>query len=388
LAAAFLTLGEKDLPVLANFSQLSAEAKLTTARKIIQESVIDATVDPDHRFPLAVAESEVLLPAYATLDQPHRAEIQRLIDLISSYLRDTTRKRPFNTLMLAAPGAGKSHFIKQLAAKMKDDRVQAVTFNMATMRSPDDMAQPIDELRNLKVNDRFPLLFLDEFDSDPSHYAALLPLLWDGELQIGHRDLKLGKAVVVLAGSNPDLPKAMAQSALMRLDADAGSETLPTGKLVDLLSRINGGVIEIPDLDLHTADRDRRVDKVCVAIGLIQRRFGDKLSTIPRSLLRFIAHTKFRYGVRSIAHLVDLIDSQAFQGDSLEAGSFGLPMGNERALQGSSIALHMLDKDQGFGIVNRWNDFSKDRVKIGVVTQPIVRLLDIVNRIVSTRPKQ
>jgi len=53
--------------------------------------------------------------------------------------------------------------------------VQAVTFNMATMRSPDDMAQPIDELRNLKVNDRFPLLFLDEFDSDPSHYAALLP---------------------------------------------------------------------------------------------------------------------------------------------------------------------------------------------------------------------
>jgi hypothetical protein len=48
----------------------------------------------------------------------------------------------------------------------------------------------------------------------------------------------------------------------------------------------------------------------------------------------------------------------------------------------------MLDKDQGFGIVNRWNDFSKDRVKIGVVTQPIVRLLDIVNRIVSTRPKQ
>ena len=100
---------------------------------------------------------------------------------------------------------------------MRDERVQAVTFNMATMQSADDMAQPIDELRNLKVNDRFPLLFLDEFDSDITRYASLLPLLWDGELHIGHRDLKLGKAVIVLAGSNPDLPKAMVESATMRL---------------------------------------------------------------------------------------------------------------------------------------------------------------------------
>jgi hypothetical protein len=76
------------------------------------------------------------------------------------------RNSPFKSADIAVPGAGKSHFIKQLARKMEADRVQAVTFNMATMQSTDDMAQPVDELRNLKVNDRFPLLFLDEFDSD------------------------------------------------------------------------------------------------------------------------------------------------------------------------------------------------------------------------------
>ena len=122
--------------------------------------------------------------------------------------------------MLAAPGAGKSHFIGRLAKAMEGERVQAVTFNMATMQSQDDMARPVDEVRNLKVSDHFPLLFLDEFDSNPDRYASLLPLLWDGELRVGHRDLKLGKAVIVLAGSDPDLPKTMEQSANMRLELE------------------------------------------------------------------------------------------------------------------------------------------------------------------------
>ena len=287
---------------LRAFEQLTDQARVKASRKVIQYSIIEATEKPDARFALALAESETLLKGYATLDDQHRGEIEKLIKHITVYLRDSTRKRPFNALMLAAPGAGKSHFIKQLAATMENNRVQAVTFNMATMQSADDMAQPIDELRNLKVNDRFPLLFLDEFDSDPSRYASLLPLLWDGELQIGHRDLKLGKAVIVLAGSNPDLPKAMDQSAKMRLEVEMGDGTAPSGKLIDLLSRINGGVINIPDLDLRSEDRDRRVDKVCIAVALIKARFGSDLNETPRSLLRFVAQTSFRYGVRSIAH--------------------------------------------------------------------------------------
>jgi len=273
--------------------------------------------------------------------------------------------------MLASPGAGKSHFIKQLANSMREHRVRAVTFNMATMQSADDMAQPIDNLRNLKVDDQFPLLFLDEFDSDPSRYAALLPLLWDGELQIGHRDLKLGKSVIVLAGSNPDLPKTMAHSGTMRLDGGASSEFQPAGKLVDLLSRINGGVIEIPDLDLQTENRDRRIDKVCIAVSLIKGRFGRDLKEVPRALLRFIAGTTFRYGVRSIAHLIDVIDrkesekatavSRLEQRSILTIVHSDLPMANEKALEESSLRLHLLDKDRAFGIVNRWRECARDK---------------------------
>lgn len=354
-----------DLKSVSSF--LAKSNRIEVSRRVIQDSIIKAIEDPDARFALAVAESETLLKGYATLDDPHRLEIQKLIKCITDYLRDTTRKRPFNALMLAAPGAGKSHFIKQLANTMRDDRVQAVTFNMATMQSADDMAQPIDELRNLKVNDRFPLLFLDEFDSDPTRYAALLPLLWDGELQVGHRDLKLGKAVIVLAGSNPDLPKAMDESGKMRLETEEGIVGAQSGKLIDLLSRINGGVINIPDLDLRTEHRDRRVDKVCIAVSLMKARFGEDLSEVPRSLLRFIAETKFRYGVRSIAHLIDLIESNSYETKLLKAGALGLPLDSEAALQESSLKLHLLDKDQAFGIVNRWKEFSKDKIQVKLI---------------------
>jgi hypothetical protein len=367
-----LGLDANEVELVRNFTALTPQDRVKASRKFIQQSIIEEGGIPDARFVLAVAESESLLKGYATLDDPHRAEIQKLVKHITAYLRDPTRKRPFNALMLASPGAGKSHFIKQLAASMKGDRVQAVTFNMATMQSAEDMAQPVDELRNLKVNDRFPLLFLDEFDSDPSRYAALLPLLWDGELQIGHRDLKLGKAVIVLAGSSPDLPKAMDQSAKMRLDIDMGQGSASTGKLVDLLSRINGGVINIPDLDLRSEHRDRRVDKVCIAVGLAKARFGMELAEIPRSLLSFIAHTSFRYGVRSIAHLIDLIESNALDGQILR-GDLGLPITSEGALQDSSLKLHLIDKDQGFGIVNRWKGFSKDKVQVSLAEPQVLR---------------
>src|SRR5262249_28424798 len=147
------------------------------------ESIIDADKTPDERFPYVITESQRALPGYATLDDDHFEEIDNLKKEIARYLSDRDRRRPLNTLMLATPGSGKSYFIKQLARSLAHDRVEAITFNMATMQSPDDLAQPVDAVRTAKVNDNAALLFLDEFDSNAANYATLLPLLWDGELR-------------------------------------------------------------------------------------------------------------------------------------------------------------------------------------------------------------
>lgn len=212
-------------------------------------------------------------------------------------------------MMQAEPGSGKSHLVKSLAASVTSYNAVAIDYNMASFQSIEDLLQPLDSVRNVKVQDKLPILFLDEFDSHPSRYPLLLPLMWDGELSIAHRNLKLGKLVIILAGSSGAIGTAIAAAKGMKASAAAED-----GKLVDLVSRINGGELEIPSLDLVEPERDRRVDKVCLTISLLKLRFGPELELIPLSLLRFVATSKFRYGVRSLAHFIDLIEP--FAGDA------------------------------------------------------------------------
>ena len=255
--------------------------------------------------------------------------------------------------MQAEPGSGKSHFISCLAKKLSPYNVHAVTFNMANMEGVDDLIKPLDEVRNLKVRDISPLLFLDEFDAIERNATILLPLLWDGELQVGHRDLNVGKAVIVLAGSQAKIRTVMEAARGMR--SQVPSEF---GKLVNLLSRINGGLLAIPALDEVDAGYDRRADKVCIALSLLTRRFKGKLVKIPWALLSFISQTRFRYGVRSINHLIDLIPTSiAAKGElSLPDLNLHLPFHSVTNLKTSSLAYHIISEDGPAAVMDLWRE--------------------------------
>ncbi len=300
----------------------------------------------------ALATSRLLLGDYATLDWEHRQEIVALMQKIQDYGLDPTRKRPLNILMHAEPGSGKSHFVKCLAAKLSRTRASAVDFNMAALQTADDLIHPLDCVRNLKVADRLPVLFLDEFDSDKRWFPALLPLLWDGELHVGHRDLKLGKLVVLLAGSSRGVGAAVDPM------SNSQPQYAPDTKLVDLLSRINGGAMGIPSLDLHDENfhRDRRVDKVCMAISLLQRRFDHQVDRVPWALLGLIGKCRFKYSARSIAHMIDLLPAlPANTGDiSLDAVRRSLPLNQREQFEESSLAYHMVDTPGTTSVVRMW----------------------------------
>lgn len=301
-------------------------------------------------------KSTMTLGTYVTLDWDHRVEINKIKRRILNYSQDYSQKRPLNILMIASPGSGKSHFIKCLAERLKNDDVGAITYNMASFQNIDDLLQPLEAVRNMKVQDVIPILFLDEFDSVPSNYHLLLPLLWDGEILLGHRDLKLGKIVIILAGSDPNITKIIKDCQNMR---DDSFQTKDNTKLVDLLSRINGGTFEIPDLDLVKGDRDRRVDKICLTLSLLQRRFGDNLQVVPWALLNFISKTKFRYGVRSITHFIDLIPLPDEINEKLILEDLKLPLNTEKELKGSSLAYHIKADNDIPSIIEEWERLKK-----------------------------
>ena len=289
----------------------------------------------------AYMQSASLLGDYVTLDWQHFLDIRTVLGTIRRYAGDRTRRLPLNIIMQAEPGSGKSHFVKCLAKKLAVFHAVAVDFNMASLQNIEDLIQPLDAARNLKVVDRLPILFLDEFDSDKKKYPLLLPLMWDGELHVGHRDLKLGKLVIILAGSGRNIARTMTAAKGMQ-PVSASDDS----KLVDVLSRINGGELGIPSLDEVQKDRDRRTDKVCLTISLLQMRFGDRLAVVPWNLLRFVAMSKFRYGVRSIAHLIDLIPLPEEVSDRLGVDDMRLPLRSVEELRDSSLAYHMFSEDQ------------------------------------------
>lgn len=279
-------------------------ARKTLIRLVVEHTDAEIGVEDKVLFLLSCGLSSGHLPGYATLDSTHIKQIDSLTEKIQTYVNDPSQKRPLNFLMLASPGAGKSHFIKCLARKLGPNNIGAITFNMAGLQTNEDLIPALDAARNLKVEDRIPLLFFDEFDSKPANIALLLPLLWDGELNLGQRDLKLGKVIIVLAGSDPILPNTMDHARSMRQEMQAHDDRNP--KLIDLLSRINGGDLPIPSFYDPSRKVDRRADKVCISVELLRQRFGSQLRAAPLTLLKFISRIDFRYGVRSIAHLVEL----------------------------------------------------------------------------------
>jgi hypothetical protein len=234
---------------------------------------------------------------------------------------------------------------------------------MVVLQRHEDLIPPLDAARNLKVEDKIPLLFLDEFDSRDENFPLLLPLLWDGGLTLGQHDLKLGKVVIILAGSDPRLPQTIDQAANLRIDATGEKESYQP-KLVDLLSRVNGGVFRIPKL----STTDRRADKICIAVRLLRHRFGPSLRSVPLSLIRFIANTEFRYGVRSMAHLIDLVP-YAKGLSHLLVSKLGLPLGSAKDLKSSSLAYHLLSEDQALGVVNSWKECLRVDVQLPVSTE-------------------
>jgi hypothetical protein len=351
--------------IIGRKNKKGMEERYKKARQDIAVSILDDSPPVENvDISEGYQQSRILLGNYVTLDWQHRQDILRIINQIKEYADDDTRRRPLNIIMQADPGSGKSHLVDCIARKIETHHGAAVNYNMASLNSIADLSQPLDAVRNLKVVDSLPILFLDEFDSNPANFAMLLPLMWDGGLQISHRNLMLGKLVIILAGSGKNIEQVMKSAKAMQTVMEA-----PETKLVDLLSRINGGELEIPGLDTVLGDRDRRIDKVCLTIALLQNRFADRFETIPWALLRFVVMSKFRYGVRSIAHLVDLVSPLDKRVSSLQLSDLNIPLQSVSVLRDSSLAYHVFSEDGPAAIIELWNECCQSDIAVRIKKQ-------------------
>lgn len=246
--------------------------------------------------------ADAALPGFLTLDADFQRKISDLTSELVGYLADVSQRRPYNILMIAPPGSGKSHFVKCLGKALKSHRggtgveVSVVTGNLSSPDPMNALHTAVNEARNHKAVDITPVLFLDEVDSHIDQLAFLLPLLWDGEILLSGQRLTLGRCIIICSISD---------SRLIRYIRDPSKENESAfPKIVDFISRINGGYFEIDSINSDS----RRHDKVCIAAELIRRKFPDiRVSGIQRSFLRFISSIQFRHEIRSLETFINFI---------------------------------------------------------------------------------
>jgi hypothetical protein len=279
----------------------------------------------------AYTVSKKVIEKYTSLDKSFVNRTYQLAQSIIEYHKEDTREKPLNILLDAGPGIGKSHFVRCLCEELNVLNNTFIEFNMSSADSFSDLEKTIHAVQNISVKRKLPVLFLDEFDSNPRFYAFLLPILAEGRAYFFGERLELGRIVIFLAGSSKyiaqlyndissplTLPKIKNKYNCLKKPINWDKDDIRNyrnmfinpeyAKLPDLVSRINGGLFEITDLE------KRRYDKVLIAVAHLQKRFP-KIKNIPFDLLRFIYYSELRFAARSIEHIIYSIPLDAFEDD-------------------------------------------------------------------------
>jgi KAP family P-loop domain len=322
-------------------------AGLVSARESLT-SVLAPGIISDIDVTEAIRISGLALPGYSTVDDVLIEEIRGKTGAISNYLRNPAAHRPLSFILTAEPGSGKSFFMKCIS---KDCGAPMVTANVASLQNISELGFLIDEIRDYKTQDETPLLMIDEADSKPADISAFLPLLWDGFFAMQGRSLKVGRCIIVLVVSN--------ESLRMYIEDGVQTPDLKTAfsKIEDLLSRINGGVIRLGSLS------DRRLDKLCIALTLIRRRFP-AVKGVELPLLKLLVDTRFLHSVRSMETLIQYFPEADANGDLRVTPDFDRELTDnflkKETFRSNVFAFHLSKGDRGHAL-NTWSDYKNLR---------------------------
>lgn len=261
-----------------------------------------------------------------TADRSEIEAFRSIAGLIREYAHDPS-SGPLSVGVFGPPGSGKSFGVKQVAAAVAGKQVsKPLEFNLAQLRSPDELADAFHLVRDKALAGEIPLVFWDEFDT------ALdgVPLGWlryflapmqDGEFRQGQLSHPIGSSIFVFAGGTcarvEDFGKGLPD------------EVFRQAKGPDFVSRLKGFVNVLGPNAQNDADPYYVIRRAILLRSILERKVpqlfdGDELRIDSGVLRAFLETTEFRHGARSLEAVVatsHLAHLSSFERSSLPAAA-------------------------------------------------------------------
>lgn len=267
----------------------------------------------------------VPLGRFANLVTADRSEIEAfhsVAALIGEYAQDP-RPGPLSIGVFGPPGSGKSFGVKQVSRAVADGRVsEPIEFNLAQLRSPDDLIDAFHLVRDKALSGQIPLVFWDEFDTtlqgQPLGWLRyFLAPMQDGEFRQGQITHPIGASIFVFAGGTC----ARVEDFGRTLD----EETFRQAKGPDFASRLKGFVDVLGPNPQGTDDPYYVIRRAILLRSILRRNApqlfdGDRLRIDGGVLRAFLETTEFQHGARSLEAVVatsHLTGSSVYERSSL-----------------------------------------------------------------------
>lgn len=237
----------------------------------------------------------------------HEIEGVRSVKNAVREYKNNPAPKPLAVAVFGPPGSGKSFAVKEVANDLGIGEADTLTFNLSQFESPSELAASFQQIQDLRLQGRVPLVFWDEFDSP----CQGVPLGWlryflapiqDGQFLDRGRLHPTGGGIYVFAGGT---------SSTFREFAAASSNAERTAKKPDFISRLRASIdVRGPNGDPYLSEDDLHVIRRSFLLHSLLKRYHPHLESgdgfqLGHGVLNAFLHTvRYRHGARSMETVI------------------------------------------------------------------------------------
>lgn len=139
-----------------------------------------------------------------TVDRSEIEGYRSIKNLMLEYISAKNTVRPLSIAVFGTPGSGKSFGVTEVASSIAPKLIKKLDFNLSQFQTISDLITAFHKVRDLSLQGKVPLVFIDEFDSAFESKLGWLKYflapMQDGEFREGDSLHPIGKAIFVFAG--------------------------------------------------------------------------------------------------------------------------------------------------------------------------------------------